>query len=83
MFKLLVSYCEKKHELTGKLVSSISESQIVRGLDGIEEIRLGRWVHTQNKLRRLGKLRYDRLLMFHELIESGVYSWPIPKTNRI
>ena len=76
MFQLLVCYCTDKLRQTGHTVTSIPESLVV------QEMRLGRWLHTQNKLRRKSQLRYDRLLRFHELIDNGIYNWPTPKTKK-
>lgn len=62
---------------------TIAENLVYRNHEGIS-IKLGRWMHTQNKLHRNNKLRQDRLLRFHtELINTGLFSWPQPRGSRI
>ena len=76
MFECLRMYCEERQaEAPGTEVSSIPENRKWTHADG-HEVGLGRWMHTQNKQRRAGKLRPDRCAKMQELVDAGVFRWP-------
>lgn len=76
MFECLRMYCEERQaEAPGTEVSSIPENRKWTHPDG-HEVGLGRWMHTQNKQRRAGKLRPDRCAKMQELVDAGVFRWP-------
>lgn len=79
MFQALHEFCSVAQR---KPVTSIPENLIYRDHGG-NSIKLGRWMHTQNKLHRNGKLRQDRILRFHtELINVGLFCWPVTRGTR-
>ena len=76
MFDCLRLYCEEHQaENPGTEVSSIPENRKWIHPDG-HEVGLGRWMHTQNKQRRAGKLRPDRCAKMQELVDAGMFRWP-------
>ena len=76
MFDCLRLYCEEHQaENPGTEVSSIPENRKWTHPDG-HEVGLGRWMHTQNKQRRAGKLRPDRCAKMQELVDAGMFRWP-------
>ena len=76
MYECLKMYCkERQAEHPGVEVSSIPEHRKWHHPNGIE-VGLGRWMHTQNKQRRAGKLRPDRLELMEELVEGKLFRWP-------
>ena len=76
MYECLKMYCrERQLEQPGCEVSSIPETRKWRHPDGWE-VGLGRWMHTQNKQRRAGKLRADRCAKMEELVKAGMFRWP-------
>jgi hypothetical protein len=79
MFQALHEFCSVAQR---KPVTSIPENLIYRNHEGVS-IKLGRWMHTQNKLHRNGKLRQDRVLRFHtDLINAGLFCWPMTRGTR-
>eukprot|EP01034_Spumella_vulgaris_P022511 gene22511-28640_t len=79
MFQALQEFCSVAQR---KPVTSIPENLIYRNHEGVS-IKLGRWMHTQNKLHRNNKLRQDRLVRFHqELINTGLFCWPMSRGTR-
>jgi hypothetical protein len=84
MYECLKMYCkERQLEHPGSEVSSIPETRKWKHPDGWE-VGLGRWMHTQNKQRRAGKLRPDRCAKMEELVKAGMFRWPtqrVLKTN--
>jgi hypothetical protein len=84
MYECLKMYChERQIENPGIEVSSIPETHKWKHPDGWE-VGLGRWMHTQNKQRRGGKLRADRCAKMEELVSAGLFRWPaqrVLKTN--
>jgi hypothetical protein len=46
-----------------------------------KEWPLGRWMHTQYKRKRMGKIVGARADMFHRLVDAGKFKWPKPHTN--
>lgn len=83
MYECLVDYCERRlQETPGSEVTSIPEKKrYVHPRDKVE-VGLGRWMHTQNKRRRAGKLRPDRLAKIQELVDQGKFKWPQPRPNK-
>jgi len=76
MYECLRMYClERQKEHPGVEVSSIPETKTWTHPDGWE-VGLGRWMHTQNKQRRAGKLRPDRCEKMEELVTAGMFRWP-------
>ena len=79
MFETFRQYCSS-NEL--KPARSIKENFIYNNDQGVP-VKLGRWIHTQKKLKRTGKLRADRVAMFQtHLIAPGYFRWPIPAKDR-
>src|SRR5688572_17465803 len=79
MFQTLYEYCLNHPR---KPVGSIPENLIWKNSEGIP-IKLGRWMHTQNKLHRNGKLRPDRCERIEtELIQTGLFTWPLTRGVR-
>lgn len=76
MFDCLRLYCEERQlEQPGTEVSSIPENKRWTHPEG-HDVGLGRWMHTQNKQRRAGKLRPDRCAKMQELVDAGIFRWP-------
>lgn len=82
MYECLKMYCrERQSENPGSEVSSIPENRKWKHPDGWE-VGLGRWMHTQNKQRRAGKLRADRCAKMEELVKAGMFRWPTQRVSK-
>jgi hypothetical protein len=77
MFEELKQYCEEKKG-QGTIVTSIPEGLQWTNPSG-KLVKLGRWMHTQNKQRRAGKLRADRIAQIEQLIANDLFRWPKKK----
>ena len=76
MFENFRDYCLEYKNESNTHVQTVVEHLVWTNSDG-EVICLGRWMHTQNKLRREGRLRAVRLETFqNELISTGLFKWP-------
>lgn len=84
MYSSLVQYCKEESSKFDPniivTVRSIPENLKWMHPSGME-VGLGRWMHTQNKLRRQGKLRPDRMTLLEELIATGMFMFPLSKKN--
>ena len=86
MYSSLVQYCKEESSKFDPniivTVRSIPENLKWMHPSGME-VGLGRWMHTQNKLRRQGKLRPDRMTLLEELIATGMFMFPLSKKNSL
>ena len=80
MYECLKLYC-LEHRALGKTVTTIPEGLMWTHPNGIV-VGLGRWMHTQNKQRRAGRLRADRTELMEIIIKSGLYRWP-PSRSKV
>ncbi len=80
MYECLKLYCLEQRAL-GKTVTTIPEGLMWTHPNGIV-VGLGRWMHTQNKQRRAGRLRADRIELMEIIIKSGLYRWP-PSRSKV
>ena len=81
MFECLKVYC-LECKSAGKDLSTIPEGLMWTHPNGIV-VGIGRWMHTQNKQRRAGKLRGDRATKMDELIQAGLYRWPSARKTKL